>query len=117
MVEHAKPDTDLKDKADAQDPKQGLDKLVPNLQVSEGNQPMKLDTTKRESKSGRYVKYNGVGTVRIMDESAWRSVQVDSDRYFEWNALNRKRIPLEAFNDKELQYLLRVDDRFEIVEN
>ena len=51
-----------------------------------------------------------------MGPAEWKSANVDSDDYFEWNYLNKKMIPLSSFSDDQLKYLLRVDGRFEIVE-
>lgn len=109
-------DTDLStkgnDKEAKEDPRQGLPSTV---KVEEGA-PFIQDNTKRVASDGKYIKYNGVGTVRIMGPAEWRAVNIDCDDYFEWNGLNKKRIPLEAFTDEQLQYLLRVDGRFELVE-
>lgn len=97
-------------------PIQGLDKLVPDVRLETAAEPFRPNAVVGESKSGRYIQYNSIATVRIMDEAAWKAAHVDSDRYFEWNYLNHKRIPIEAFTDDELRYLLRVDGRFSIVE-
>lgn len=98
---------------DTGDPRQGLPASV---RVEEATTPIALDTTKRTSTNGQYIQYNGVGTMRQMGPAEWKEANVDSDDYFEWNYLNHKRIPREAFSDEQLQYLLRVDDRFELVE-
>jgi len=94
------------------DPRQGL---PPTVEVVQASAPMQLDATKREDPKGRYIQYNGIGTVRQMTPADWKAAHVDSDKTVEWNYLNKKRIPLSAFNDAELHYLLRVDDRFSIV--
>jgi len=94
------------------DPRQGLPASV---NVQEANTPFVPDATKRKDPSGKYVQYNGVGTVRIMGPAEWAAANVPSDDYHEWNYLNHKRIPLSSFSDEQLQYLLRVDDRFEVV--
>lgn len=119
-----RPDTNLSDKADDTDPKndpklnpgQGIEEVIPGVQIQEANTPFELKPTDAESKSGKYIRYTGPALVRIMDEAAWKGAHVDSDRYFEWNYLNHKRIPMEAFTDSELQYLLRIDGRFELVQ-
>lgn len=95
------------------DERQGLPSTVA---VSTESTPFFPDATKREDPKGRYVKYTGVGTVRQMTPSMWKEAHVDSDNSFEWNFLNHKQLPLSIFTDAELQYLLRVDGRFEIVE-
>lgn len=95
------------------DPRQGLPS---NVNVTVENTPAVLDTTKRTSAKGQYIQYNGVGTVRVMGPDEWAAAGVESDDYFEWNYLNDKRIPRESFSDQQLQYLLRIDDRFELVE-
>ena len=107
-------DTDLSTKAEdkQEDPRQGLPATV---NVQQASSPMQLDNTKRQDPNGQYIKYNGVGTVRIMTPQDWKNVGVESDKYFEWNYLNKKQIPRSAFSDEELQYLLRIDGRFELV--
>lgn len=97
-----------------EDPRQGL---PPTVEVVEATTPMQLDTTKREDPKGRYIKYNGVGTVRQMTPADWKAAGVESDKTVEWNSFNHKRIPLSYFTDAELQYLLRVDGRFAVVED
>lgn len=108
-------DTDLSSKQkndEAKDPRQGLPASVA---VEEASGPMKLDDTKRVDPAGQYIQYDGVALVRIMDEDGWNAVNVESDEYFEWNYLNSKRIPRSSFSDEQLQYLLRVDGRFSLV--
>lgn len=95
------------------DPRQGL---PPNVVVEEASAPMDLKPADPDAK-GPWIQYNGVGTVRIMDEKTWRSVGVDSDKYYEWSYLNKKRLPRSLFSDAELQYLLRRDGRFSLVED
>ena len=122
-----KPDLSLEGKGNQNDPndpkhnpKQNVEAAVggANVVLSEGNPTaFEMDTTKRESKTGRYIKYSGPALVRIMDAESWNAANVKSERYFEWNFLNHKKIPIEAFSDEELYYLLRVDGRFEIVED
>lgn len=120
------PQSFIKSESDAQqddpknDPKvnpgQGIEEVIPGVQIQEANTPFELKPTEAEAKSGKLIKYVGPALVRIMDASAWKDAHVDSDRYFEWNYLNHKQIPMEAFTDAELQYLLRIDGRFELVE-
>jgi hypothetical protein len=104
--------TDSAQEVDPEDPRMGLPASV---EVSENNAPMDLAQPNPEAE-GPWIAYNGVGTVRIMDEQAWKAAGVESTKYVEWNYLNKKRIPVSEFNDKELQYLLRVDGRFSVQE-
>lgn len=97
-------------------PGQGIEEVIPGARIETASTPFELKPTEAEGKSGKLIKYVGPALVRIMDESAWRAAHVDSDRYFEWNYLNHKQIPMEAFTDAELTYLLRIDGRFELVE-
>lgn len=90
--------------------------LPSNVKIENAEEPMELQQPKANAK-GPWVQYNGIATVRTMDEAAWRNVDVDSDRYFEWNYLNKKRVPSSSFTDEELQYLLRRDGRFTLVED
>lgn len=107
------PGATIKGTEDAvEDPRKGL---PDNVNVVEADAPMKLDATKKKDPKGQYIQYNGVGTVRIMGPEEWAAAHVDSDQYFEWNYLNHKQIPRSAFSDEQLQYLLRVDDRFSLV--
>lgn len=113
-----KVDTDFSNKGDDKaaenaDPRQGLPASV---KLEQASTQFDLDKTKRSDPKGQYIQYNGVGTVRIMGPTEWKAAGVDSDDYFEWNYLNNKRIPRSAFSDEQLQYLLRIDDRFELVE-
>jgi hypothetical protein len=96
-----------------EDPRQGL---PPTVEVVTGDGPLPLDTTKRSDPKGRYVQYNGVGLVRQLTPKDWKDANVDSENTYEWNYLNHKRLPLSIFSDAELQYLLRIDGRFELVE-
>lgn len=107
-----KPDVNLEDATEV-DPRQGLPASV---QVEEASAPMPLQPSDPNAK-GPWIQYNGIGTVRIMDEEAWKQAGVASDKYAEWSYLNQKRLPRSMFTDEELQYLLRVDDRFELVED
>lgn len=95
------------------DPRQGLPSVVRVETAALAFQP---DATKRVDPQDKYVRYTGVGTVRVMGPEEWKACGVNSEDYFEWNYLNGKRIPRSAFSDEQLQYLLRVDDRFELVE-
>lgn len=97
-----------------EDPRQGLPASVEVVTAS-GQYP--LDATKQSDPKGRYVQYNGVGTVREMTPADWKAAQVDSDNTYQWSYMNHKRLPLSHFSDEELQYLLRVDGRFSLVED
>ncbi|AYN57966.1 hypothetical protein HWB90_gp016 [Mycobacterium phage Fowlmouth] len=96
-----------------QDPLKGL---PPTVRVEEARTPMALKQPDKSAR-GPWVQYNGVGTVRIMTAADWKTVGVDSKKYCEWNYLNHKRLPVSSFTDEELQYLLRVDGRFSVVED
>lgn len=110
-----------KKEADPNDPKnnprQGLPESValdvPAQGVTQG--PIQLQPPSPLA-NGPWIQYNGVATLRYMDENAWRSVGVDSKKYCQWNGLNKMRLPRSMFSDEELQYLLRVDGRFSLVE-
>lgn len=96
-----------------QDPRQGLPANV----VVQENQPLMELQPADPNAEGPWIQYNGVGTVRIMDESDWARQGIDSKNYYEWNPLNRKRLPRSVFTDAELTYLLRHDGRFSLVED
>jgi len=96
-----------------EDPRQGL---PPSVEVVTGSGALPLDATKRKDPKGKYVQYNGVGTVRNMTPADWKAAHVESDNTYQWNYLNHKQLPLSSFSDEELQYLLRVDGRFSLVE-
>jgi len=96
------------------DPRMGL---PPEVEVEIADTPMELTPPVPGDNQGPWVEYIGVGTLRIMDTAAWKDAKVDSTNYFEWNYLNHKRIPRSAFTDEELQYLLRRDGRFRLVES
>lgn len=67
---------------------------------------------------GPWVQYNGIGTLRIMDKNAWTSGGVSSDKYAEWNSLNKKRIPVSTFTAQEMNYLLSpAEGRFSVVDD
>lgn len=93
-------------------PRQGLPETVA---LEEAAGPMQLARPDPKA-TGPWIQYNGIGTVRIMDEATWRAAGVDSTKYCQWNGLNKMRLPRSIFNDEELQYLLRVDRRFSLVE-
>ncbi|AVD99633.1 hypothetical protein HWB51_gp015 [Mycobacterium phage Cuke] len=99
--------------ADEKDPLKGL---PPTVKVEEARAPMALKQPDK-SAHGPWVQYNGVATVRIMQAKDWKEVGVDSTKYCEWNYLNKKRLPVTSFTDEELQYLLRIDGRFSVVED
>lgn len=99
-----------------EDPKQGLDKIIPEVKYEEGP-PIELGKTKkRVDPDGKYIKYTGPALVRIMEEADWKAANVESTKYCQWDYLNHKRIPVSFFNDAELHYLLLVDGRFEVEE-
>lgn len=98
--------------APAVEPRHGLPEPI---LVETASAPMQLQTESPGAK-GPWIKYTGIGTVRVMNAQAWADAGVDSSKYCEWNYLNKKRLPRSRFNDQELQYLLRVDGRFELVE-
>jgi hypothetical protein len=101
-----------KKEEEKKDPRQGLPTSV---KVESASAPMKLRTPDPKAK-GPWIQYNGVGTVRIMTQPDWAQAGVDSNKYCEWNYLNKKRLPRNIFTDDELQYLLRVDGRFSLVD-
>lgn len=90
--------------------------LPPTVQVEFANEPMQLKKADPKAK-GPWIQYNGVGTVRTMGPKEWKSVGVDCDDYHEWSYMNKKRLPRSVFSDAQLQYLLRVDGRFSLVED
>lgn len=94
------------------DPRKGLPE---NVIVEEASAPTELAPADPLAK-GPWIQYDGIGTVRYLDEAAWKEAGIDSDKYVEWNYLNNKRIPVKNFTDEELQYLLRCDGRFSLVE-
>ena len=97
-----------------QDPRLGL---PPNVQVVEAAEPFQPTIDESLPDEGPWVEYTGIALIRIMGPDEWAAAHVDSENYFEWNHLNNKRISRHAFNDHELQYLLRVDGRFRLVES
>lgn len=96
----------------AQNPRQGLPESVA-VETFAGPTPLAKPDPKA---TGPWIQYNGIATLRIMDEEMWSAAGVDSDKYCQWNGLNKMRLPRSLFNDQELQYLLRVDGRFSLVE-
>ena len=117
MAETAQPDFSLEGKkADAEEQKDPRQGLPPTVEVQQASAPLNLDAAKRTDPAGQYVQYNGIGTVRQLDPESWKAAHVDSENTYVWNYLNNKRIPRSAFSDEELQYLLRVDGRFSLVE-
>lgn len=89
--------------------------LPPTVVVETANSLMPLQKPDPKA-TGPWIRYNGIGSVRIMTPADWKAVGVDSNNYYEWNYLNKKRLPRKAFSAAELQYLLRVDGRFSLVE-
>jgi hypothetical protein len=67
--------------------------------------------------TGPWVEYIGVATVRILNKADWSSLGIDSDLVCQWNFLNRKRLPKSLFNDAQLHYMLKVDGRFQLVDD
>lgn len=104
-------DSDNTPEVDESDPRKGL---PANVRVEEVNAPTELALPDPLAK-GPWIQYNGVGTLRYLDEAAWKEAGIDSDLYVEWNYLNHKRIPVSKFSDQQLQYLLRCDGRFSVV--
>lgn len=102
-----------KKQAAENDPRQGLPESV---RVETATGPTTLQQADPTAK-GPWIKYNGIATVRYMDAEAWKQAGVDSDKYVEWNYLNHKQVPVSTFTDEELQYLLRCDGRFSLVED
>jgi hypothetical protein len=104
--------------ATEEDPRQGLPPTVAVVEPAPGQSlpPVKFtETAPKVDPKGQYIKYIGVATLRVMGPKEWAAAGVNSTASFEWNYLNKKRIPRSAFTDEQLQYLLRVDDRFQLV--
>lgn len=95
-----------------EDPRQGL---PANVQVENATTPFPVDTKKQVDPEGKYIKYIGPALIRVMDQASWKAGGVDCETEYQWNSFNHKRLPMSAFNDAQLQYLLRVDDRFKLV--
>lgn len=93
------------------DPRQGL---PPTVHVETGP-PLQLQPEDPNAK-GPWVVYTGVGTVRYMTPKDWADQGVDSQKHCEWSSMNHKRLPRSIFTDAELQYLLRKDGRFKLVD-
>lgn len=108
----AKLDSPLKRKEEEKPDRQGLPTSV---QVETASAPMQL-RQKDPNAKGPWIQYNGVATVRIMTPEDWKSVGTEGP-YCEWNYLNERRLPRSLFNDQQLQYLLRQDGRFSLVED
>ena len=98
---------------DEKDPLKGL---PPTVKVEEARAPMALKQPEKGVR-GPWVQYDGIATVRVMTAKDWKDVGVSSTKYCEWNYLNHKRLPVSSFTDEELQYLLRRDGRFSVVED
>lgn len=82
-----------------------------SIRVLENQPPLKLQEPDLDS-PGPWIEYTGIATLRIMDEEAWRSAGVNSNKYIEWNYLNHMRVPMSQFTEAELSYLLGRDGRF-----
>lgn len=95
------------------DPRKGLPETVVVEEVSAPTQLQQGDPLAR----GPWIQYDGVATVRVLGPDDWKNAGVKSNKYYEWNYLNSKRIPVSHFSDEELQYLLRCDGRFSVVED
>lgn len=87
---------------------------IPGIKVEEGP-ALSLQEPHLDSR-GPWIQYNGIATLRIMDEKAWRNAGVNSSKYVEWNSLNAMRVPASSFTEAELSYLLGRDGRFSKVE-
>lgn len=90
--------------------------LPPNVKIETADEPMELKLPDPNAK-GPWIQYDGVAILRYMDAAAWAAADVPSTTYYEWNYLNKKRLPRSIFSDEELQYLLRRDGRFSLVED
>jgi hypothetical protein len=96
-----------------EDERQGL---PPSVRVEHAEAPMVLQPEKKNSK-GPWIKYNGVATVRVMGPKEWAEQGIVCSETYEWSYMNKKRLPRSLFNDEQLQYMLRVDGRFSLVDN
>ena len=86
------------------------------IKIEKASGPMNL-TPPDPNATGPWIEYTGIATVRIITELDWRQQGINSTNYCEWNYLNNKRLPRSMFSDEELQYLLRVDGRFTLVDD
>lgn len=102
-------------KKDAEEKKKDRQGLPPTVEVEIASAPMQLKP-KDPGAKGPWIQYNGVGTVRVMTPEDWASLGTEGP-YCEWNYLNEKRLPRSIFTDEQLQYLLRQDGRFSLVED
>ncbi|QGJ90060.1 hypothetical protein HWC80_gp019 [Mycobacterium phage Indlulamithi] len=105
---------ELTDEQKAEKARQGL---PPSVEVVTADAPMELQKPIKADESKGFIQYVGVATTRQMTPADWEREGVDDfDQFIEWNYLNKKCVPRSIFTDKALQYLLRVDGRFKLVD-
>lgn len=72
-------------------------------------------------RSRRFVRYTGAreehASMRRIKAAAWRELGIKAERTHVWELGNDWRIPVSEFTDPQLDYLLDVDGRFEIINN
>lgn len=75
--------------------------------------PPQRRVPKRGPQKGPYVKYVGDASDRIIRAAQWQTLDIplkDERATHTWNKDNEKMIPVSAFTDEQLDYLL-VDDK------
>ena len=80
-----------------------------------------VESVKAPEKSTKYIQYNGISTRRVISRDEWEAIPLayggpvtDQDTV-EWSGQNRFRIPVSELSKEAVNYLLKVDGRFEIV--
>lgn len=71
---------------------------------------------KSSSGDGKFVEHipqEGFGA-RVITKADWGTLGIEAETS-EWNVFNRFKLPVEQFNEEQLNYLLEVDDGFELV--
>lgn len=67
-----------------------------------------------ELPSGKFVKYVGSATRRVLTAEDWASIGAKSGKDVEWSFSNGFKVESEKFTKGQLEYLLKKDGNFQV---
>lgn len=72
---------------------------------------------KPDPEQKKFVKHNNIEffSVRLIRKEQWESIGVNDQETVEWSAANQFKVPVDNLSRGALNYLLNIDDGFEIV--
>lgn len=89
---------------------------IPKEIPEEASPPDPVTPTPEQLEEGEFVKHVPLEFfgARVISKEDWASIGIDQGTV-EWNHLNQFKLPKSMFSSSALNYLINIDDGFEIV--